>query len=480
MGLMDSTKSSRWVTSVGFTVLSLVPSLAFTAEVTASIRVGASHSDNIYLDTSSNEIDDIIYRASPSLGITHTSPSLDANLRYQLDWYQYDDEDATETYHMGEGSLTGKLFNEALQVEIGASRYQTLRDQDDIQSDYLPLTNNLVDRDEFYANPRVVTKLSKAVTLSTDYRYTEGDYDDPDIQDDTSHHASFSLENYAAGSGLTWALRYDGRKTEYDISREWEYQQASAELGFWVNGSTRVFASGGEESPWDEPFNSSLEDTFWEAGLAYEGGNRLSAEVAAGERSFGTSWRGNLEYTFARGRTAASYSQTPTTTAFDQSNGQRGVPDPDDPDDLGDLDEFLDVPGQDERYLSKRLDWSLYLDFRRTSFSLVLFDEDREDRIQADGTLLDNQAQRGVSADFSWQAGVRTAFVVFGSIIHRESGADNEQDYNRVGIGVNYDLGRRTQVSLDYAYDEQEPTGSNSTSRDYKSNVISLFFTLTM
>ena len=37
------------------------------------------------------------------------------------------------------------------------------------------------------------------------------------------------------GQGLTWALRYDWRRSEYEISAPWENQQATAELGFWVN-----------------------------------------------------------------------------------------------------------------------------------------------------------------------------------------------------------------------------------------------------
>ena len=36
---------------------------------------------------------------------------------------------------------------------------------------------------------------------------------------------------YAAGRGLTWALEYDWRRTEYEISPPWEHQRAWAELG---------------------------------------------------------------------------------------------------------------------------------------------------------------------------------------------------------------------------------------------------------
>jgi uncharacterized protein (PEP-CTERM system associated) len=429
----------------------------------------------VYLSASSEEVDDIIFRASPWLEVKHESTGIDAYLRYRLDWYKYNDVDVSQSHHMGEGSLTGKMFNEALLVEIGATRSQALRNQTQIiQSGRLPLAGNVIDRDEVYAHPRIETNLGKAITLSTGYLVSEGSYDDPLVQEDTNHHATFSLDNYAGGSGLTWALRYDGRKTEYEISREWKYQQATAELGFWANKNLRIFASGGTESPWDEPFNADMEDTFWEAGIAYTGVRDLSIVLAAGERSFGTSWRGSVEYTFQRGGTSISYTESPTTTGFNRSNVRRSVLDPDD------LDEFLDEPGRAERYLSKRLNWGLNLGFRRTSFGFALFDERREGRIQADGSPLGDEAQSGVQANFEWQAGTRTAFVLFGSLIRREQQVTGDSDYRRIGAGVNYSLGQRSTISLDYAFDEQKPSESNLGGYDYESNVVSLFFTFIM
>ena len=376
---------------------------------------------------------------------------------------------------MGAGSVTGKLFEEALALEIGASRGQVLGDQDEvIPPGRLPLTGNFVDRDEIHIFPRLETRLGKSTTLGAGYRYSKGSYDNPQFQDDAVHHATFSLDNYAAGSGLAWALRYDGRRTQYEVSRDWAYQRASAELGFWANEKLRVFGSGGKESSWDDPFNADMEDPFWEAGFAYTRGESLYTEFAAGERGFGSSWRGTLEYSFSRGSTSLNYSQTPSSTAFNQS--QSGGP-RDNPDDI---DEFLDEPGQAQHYLLKRLDWSLNIDIRRTSFGLVLFDEDRLGRTSADGTPLGDQAQRGVRASLSWKAGVRTEFVLSGSLVRREINTTNRSKYRHAGLAVNYELGHRTQLTLDYAFDEQEPLDTDSTSRDYESNVVSFFFTFTM
>jgi uncharacterized protein (PEP-CTERM system associated) len=328
--------------------------------------------------------------------------------------------------------------------------------------------------DELWINPQLNRQLGGAIGLNAGYRYSKLRFDDALTQNNDNHSANFGLDNYRSGSGLTWALRYDWRRTEYEFSAPWEYQQALAELGFWANASTRVFGSGGKESAWDKPLDPAMTDPFWEAGFAYSANENMSAEFAAGERSFGSSWRGMLDYTFRRGSTSLSYNETPTTTGYNRGGGTRSALDPDD------LDEFLDQPGNAERYISKRFQWSLDLDFRRTGFQLSVFDEDRTGRTSADGVPGDDQSQTGVMANFSWQAGVRTEFVISGSFIDRETGSGGESRFSGASFNANYSLGTRSSISLGYQRSEDKPRDEVSTSRDYVANVVSLFFTYTM
>jgi uncharacterized protein (PEP-CTERM system associated) len=94
--------------------------------------------------------------------------------------------------------------------------------------------------------------------------------------------------------------------------------------------------------------------------------------------------------------------------------------------------------------------------------------------------MLDDQEQTGASASFSWQAGARTAFVASGSLVKRDSSSINKSDYVSAGLSIDYNLGVHTEISLSYRYDEEQPRGENSSSRDYVSNIVSLFFTYTM
>lgn len=465
-------------------LVALAPVAGQGAEFGGGATVGVSRTDNVFLDTSPNEVDDLIYRASPYIDFTHESPGLDARLNYRYDWYRYADLKRERSYHMGRAQLTGKAWEESLQVELGASRRQVLTNPNDvIPGGRLPLSGNLTDRDEYWINPRLQRPLGRIALLNVSYRYSEGKYDDPDIQDDTNQAALFSIDNYSAGQGVTWALRYNWRRTEYEISPPWEHQQASAELGYWANSKARIFAAGGKESAWDMPFDPALADPFWEAGFAYTAGENLSAEFAAGERSFGSSWRGKLDYEFRRGGTSLNYVETPMTVGFSRSNRVPKIDDPDDPDDpdgLDVLDDFLNQPGSAERYLSKRFDWNTDLEFRRTKFVLSVFYEDRSDRVSADGTPRSDQSQTGARTSFSWQAGVRTTFTASGSIIDRESGVTNKSRFIGARLKIKYEIGARTDLALSYKYSDQQPRGDLSTSRDYVANVVSLLFTITM
>ena len=439
-----------------------------------TIRVGALKTDNVFLVTAPDETDETIFQISPSLSLDYENQRMNAVIRYQFNWYDYSDLDTSNEYHRYDAALTGQLVPDTLFLEVGGSRSQSIVDPDAvIPTGALPISGNLTDRDEYFVNPRFEKTFGRSVTVTADYRYADVRFDESDledplfIQDNTNESASFELENYERGQGLTWAAAYEWEETEYELSLPWEFQIATVELGFWANGSTRIFASGGLESTWDDPIDRSLEDDFWEAGFAYRNGDRISAEFAAGERSFGSSWRGNLDFTFQRGELAFSYAETPTTVGWDRFN-PGNLLDPEEPDDL------LARPGNAERYISNRGQASLNLNFRRTELGFVIFDEERTGRYSADGTPLGDETQNGASASFSWQAGARTEFAASGSIYNRETETAGETEYLKATISASYRVGSSVFLTLGYDYYEQDPEDS-VTDPDYVARVVSFF-----
>ncbi len=475
MVLTVLTKISRRFNLSGFILLCLLQSASLAAELGGGISVGASHTDNVFLAVSPNEVDDVVYQASPFLTFLHESPQLNASLDYGFDWYRYSDLSATSKYHRGEASLASRLWEDSLTTEIGFRRSQTLKDpQNVIPIGALPLSGNIIDQDEWWFNPQFSRKIGSAVTIDAGYEFSKIGFGDPVIQDNDNQSGQLAINNYSAGEGLTWALRYDWRRTEYEISAPWEFQRAAAELGVWASSSTRVFGSGGVESAWDNPVDPALDESFWEVGFAYTPSDSLSAEFAIGDRSFGSSWRGSLDYEFRRGSTSLSYDESPTTTGFDRNSAARPILD------SGSFGEFLDQPGSSERFLSKQFQWTLDLEFRRSAFNLSVFDESRSGRISADGIAGEDQSQSGATALFSWRAGVRTEFAFMTSVVERETGLGEGSRFTSAGIDITYRVGTRSDISLGYTYSDQQPNINSVATEDYVANVVSLFFTYTM
>ncbi|MEX2495898.1 MAG: TIGR03016 family PEP-CTERM system-associated outer membrane protein [Woeseia sp.] len=452
------------------------------AEFGADVRAGITHTDNVALATVDEE-SELVYSLTPSFYLTHEASRLSTNANYQLQAYRYRDIGETEVYHQYNANVRAVLVPEMFFLDVGGNRTQSIRDPEQrIPQSNLPISGNRQDRDQYYAAPSFQYAFGPSVRTQASYRRTWIDYSDSDrigsvgsfrSQGNEQSDGNFSIDNYAQGQGFSWALRYDHQRTEYDEETvPWEYQQAVAEVGYWVGGNTRLFASGGKESAWDTPLDSSLEDTLWEAGLSQQMGERLSAEIAAGERSFGRSWRGSLDFQFRRGSTSLSYAETPTTEGRNRFRrsalGEDELP-----------DDFLSRPGSAQRFISNRLEWRLNLDFQRTNLTFALFDVDRTDRTQIDGTPLDDESQRGASVTASYRVGARTDLSLRGSRSEREFRDGDKSDLTRASAAVDYRLGARTSLTLQYQHSKEEGE-SPFFSRNYDANNVSLFVTRTL
>lgn len=449
----------------------LLGSATFAAEFEPQVAIGVTHTDNIALAAEDEDAEsEKIYRLEPSFTLLHEAPRISTDIAYLLQAFRYHDLGETEVFHQYDASIRAALIPDNFFLEVGGSRTQTIRDPDQlIPQGNLPISNNRQDLDDYYVAPSFQYAFGRSVVTAGEYRQHWREYGDTDTQGNQTKEADFSIDNYRKERGLTWALRYNWQRTEYELEVPWEYQRATAELGFWVGTNTRLFTAAGKESAWDAPLDPNLEDELWEAGFAQQLGERLTAEFAAGERSFGSSWRGNLAFQFNRGDTAFSYSEKPTTEGrvryWQDTPGEPDVP-----------DDLLERPGGAKRFISKVLHWALNLDFRRSTLTFALFDDERTERMEADGTPLDDESQRGAVLNLSYRVGARTELKMRGSWIERELADSSTSEFVRASAGVNYRLGARTTLLLEYEYAEEDEE-SLLTTRDYAANMVTLLLT---
>ena len=454
-----------------------VAGAAVAGEIEPNLSVGVTHTDNVTLVRSAAESADV-FLLRPGFTYTKDSSKLTADVAYRMDAYRYQERGKTEIYHALNADLSLGMVPDRLFLDFGGNRSQAILDPEGtIPFDNLALTSNRVDRDDLYVGPSFQVPVGDDVMVNGNLRRTWVRYAAPlpaagALTDYESDGVGVSVDNYRKGVGMSWAARYAYQNVDYSAPRAspYRYQQAYGELGYWVNPATRLFVSVGRESPWDRPLDSGLSDTFWEAGVARHAGERFQAEIALGNRSFGSSWRGKLDYDFNRGSTALSYNETPTTSANDRFS-RGGLLDPQEPND------YLFRAGSAERYISKRLQWSLSLKWERYDFAVALFDESRDDRTQVNGAPLADERQSGVNLSAAWRPGRRTELYLRAMRANRSFADGKTSDLAATAAGATYRLGHKMRLSFEI--ERREQLAAQTAALSYRENLASVILTRT-
>jgi hypothetical protein len=449
-----------------------IASAATGGELEPQLSVGLIRTDNVTLLPINPESATVLL-VSPGFTYTQDTGKLVADVAYRMDAYHYQQRGLNRFYNVLDADVEFGLVPERFFLDFGGSRSQAIIDPEGtIPFDNLAISTNQVNRDDYYLGPSFQVPVGDNVLVNGNLRRTWVRYADallaqldrlPDYEIDE---AGLSVDNYRKGVGLSWAARYVSQNADYGAPlAPFDYRQAYAELGYWVTEGTRLFVVGGLESPWATPLASGLEDSFWEAGVVREFGERFRAEVAVGERSFGSSGRVDLEYDFGRGSTAFRYNETPTTNANDRFS-RGGLLEREEPND------YLFRAGSAQRYISKLFQWSVDLDFERYDFAFALFDESRDSRTEVNGVPLADEAQWGGDLSASWRLGPRTQLYLRAMRANREFAGGEKSDLSADTVGVSYAF--RSRVLLSLEVEQREQTSLQTAARNYRAELASM------
>jgi uncharacterized protein (PEP-CTERM system associated) len=145
--------------------------------------------------------------------------------------------------------------------------------------------------------------------------------------------------------------------------------------------------------------------------------------------------------------------------------------------DPGEPNDYLFRAGSGERYISKRLEWSLDLDWERYALGLALFDESRDDRTDVNGAPLGDEQQSGANLDASWRLGSRTELYVRALRVDREFAGGGTSDVAAAAFGTAYRLGRNALLSLEL--ERREQTSEPIAALNYRADLISVVWART-
>lgn len=452
-------------------------------EAGGAVSVGAIYSDNIRLAPDGFEDGDFVLRADPTITLDSVGRRYDFRLDYTLEalWYQ-DQPDSTQVYSQGKTFLDIEILEEHLFLNSLARITQAVIDPEQpFSSSNVPRIGNRTDAVRLQAGPEWRQDILGSF-LNVRYDIGRMDYDDQALQDGEYQRLNTDWTGPEEDRGLTWAIRHEYRRFDYEFSDAAKRQLAELSLIYELSGGWAPFVSGGMESDLQDRTDGSLSDGIWRAGVRRDTARNFF-EAFVGERSFGSSWGATFEQQYGADSgdiLRLSYRETPRTYEELDSTLSRPtdpgttppgpvVPPPDVPPDVT-------APGTGRVYLSKRGDLLVARSFNRNAVSMNLFYKDNETLDESTPTDSDNTRQTGLALSWLYSFGARTQAVLNGYYANREfsrvSAADDDDNIFRVRLGMGYQLGERT--SLSGWVGRWERSGSDTETNNYSENQVGL------
>lgn len=423
--------------------------------LTPAVGIGEIFIDNIELAEPGDEEEEYLTQAILAFNANRLSDRLKADINYRMqNLFALRESERNQTFHQLEARATGRLYAESLFVDALAAYNQQIIDPSlptNVQN--LFENNNLTDVATILVSPYFQHPVGRGA--ETTIRYTAGliEYEEDEFQGDTIQDARTEQVLLALGTEddearHSWLANYRYERADFEMAREFEYEQADLSLRIGLTNSFSLVGLGGLESDLEEDSTSAgLDRAFWEAGFRLTGRyNEL--ELRGGRRFFGDTWFGQWRHERRRLKAYVSYQEGPTTRASQLSltPSASGFEPPDrDPDGL--------APLTDEIFVQKDLNARVAIEGNRTELQLDVFNF-RSEFIDAE----DVAVTRGAGVTAIRRMAPRTDLVV-GLEWRRNTDRDNgdgNEDY-RFTTGLNHELGSRTTGAIEYTQLRREP-----------------------
>lgn len=463
---------------IAFALLAL-PSAVTALEFAPRADVSAIWSDNINL-SNENPLSDTAIAAIPGIGVYHYGQRVIVEADYEQQWFYYNKAaEGSASFGNGAAALGLEVIPDRFFVDSFASLTQTYRDPlIAIPASNLQITRNRSDVQSIETTPRIIVPV---LGLDLDSAWTVGivEFEEEDLQDADFVEGLTTLSTRPNSRGLNARLTHAYTRFEYELPPIAKRQELRLRLGYGF-GAWGVFTEIGRESPFDNPFTADLEDRIALFGVRY-GGPRATLELFGGKRSFGDTYNVTFTRDIMRGRLQLTYNEQPFRSV--QIFGRRTQPtvnpipggDPAIPE-LPDTPTDINQPGVGSIFVRRLFQAGWTQSLKDGNVALLLFQEQRDDEILADGTPQSADIEgRGVELRLNYFLGRRTDVRVNASYMNRrvDSGGGERQDRGiQFRLTLARALGRFVSGQVYYSYIERD--GNLSAAALFESNEIGI------
>jgi uncharacterized protein (PEP-CTERM system associated) len=435
------------------------------------VELVATYTDNLFLAPEGQEMDDYVGQINPGLRLIKNDGRYTSNIYYRAQSVFFaSDSDLNTVYNQLAAEASLEMLPDLFFIDLDASIDQSVIDPRlAIPASNVVATQNLGDVSLANVNPYLIHRLGSSRTYARlDYTWGIGKYDDfgdqtfSRVDDFTQQLVGFYLGTDSGDSRFEWSVTYNSQFVDYETISDFKYERAGVGVGLPVSRSFRLVGfAGGETDVVAGRAIGGLDSEYWEAGFRVNAGPDSVLELRTGERFFGTTYFGNLQYSGRVLSASIVYSESPATSALSDPVSIPGtfgvtesVPMFEDP--LpGTAPSFQ--PVRAEVYISRMTTGRVELAGSRSRVYAIFTDEDREFIDSDEGLDGISDGQTEITFGFDYELGPRTNLEIAASWIRYDFPVSiGQTDGSRLDLALVRQLGQKTDFRITIRYAEQE------------------------
>ena len=441
------------IISVGFGILFLNLSLAAEWQILPRIAVTTLYSDNIELAPEDSEEDEYVLQTSPGVRLRGIGNRAEFSVDYQLQNYTFSqDSNRNSTSHQLAALSTLELLDREFFLNASITFDQEIIDPRLPTNQANPLlVENYADRTITSLNPVYQHSFTQVADMDLSLAFTNTEYEG-ELSDSDSIVFVGELDSGNRLGRLQWFANGYDEQVDYGGDAEVHFLLYQLGLRYALTAKWGVFGTAGYE---DNDFGDDSElseGDVWSMGFRYTPVERFLFEASTGERYFGTTYTLLSRYQTETTRLEVEYVERPDTSSgrISAANAQ---PDPAVPE----SNLFLGT----RAFLSKLLTLTLNKRFGGSEINVFAYDDLRELPEDDNSGGIDEHV-RGYDSFWRWQFLPNTASNIAYGYREIEYIDGREDEVSISSVGVIHDLSRRTELTGEYRFSEQESSDPGS------------------
>ncbi len=409
---------------------------------------------------------DLITQINPGVTVSGTGQRFNLNAQYMMNNLIFArNNDFTRIRHMLNADANTEIIRDLFFVEgnalIAQQNIGLLGPQTDSN---IFATGNRATIQVYSVSPYLRYRFQNFA--STEIRYTRSIVEGGifGFRDSQRNSFQLGLNSGSSFTKLTWGLNYSNQMVHLSgVDRDIEFERSIANFRYHLTRRLSLTSSGGYERNSFVSIRGQTSLPTWTAGFIWSPNRRTNVQFSAGQRFFGDTYLGEINYSKRLLNVRVLYAEDITT--FNQQAGAFGAFGALDANILGGLglQNLLGLTNflTNRVFLQKRFNATVALNGSRNDLSLNLFSISRTPYSSADldadliglGNLFlfDNTKQMGGSIAWNYKISPRTALnTTFSYLRFDFSGSSGTNDNLVFSTSLNRDFDADLRGSLEY------------------------------